>query len=145
MTAPVIGDPSLTPPAPDGRDIEIDDSVLARAAGVRFPNLRELTPVERISALVDHIADTAILRGELEELRLNAHVKLLEVRDRLDQMPSAGRNRASIDEAKRAAAPELAREQDHGKWLVARCTEQINRLDRDYDAASRAYTLIAGT
>ncbi len=122
------------------------DSTLARAAALRFPNLSELHGSERVEALTDHIVETANVRGELEELRLEANVELLRISQQFARMPTAGRNRAATDEAKRAAAPELAAEQEHSRWIVARCTEQINRLGgSDYDAASRAYTLLTGS
>lgn len=141
-----LADPSLAGNGSDTQPVEADDSVLARAAALRFPDIREMGGHARISELVDYITATAIARGELEELRLTAHVNLLDVRKKLARMPAAGRNRASIDEAKRAAAPELAEQEAHWQWVVSRCTEQINRLGgTDYDAASRAYTLVSGT
>lgn len=126
---------------------ELDDSVLARAAVLRFPNITEMEGgAAKVEALTDHIVATAIARGDLEELRLQAQVSLLGVRKKLARMPQTGRDRSRTEEARRAAAPELADEHDHWKWIVDRCTEQINRLGgTDYDAASRAYTLVSGT
>lgn len=100
---------------------------------------------DRIEALVDHITETALARGDVEELRLEAHVQLLATTSRLNAMPAAGRNRAATDEARRAAAPDLAAEQDRSRWVIDRCKEQVNRLDADYDAASRVYTLLSGS
>lgn len=131
--------------APEDAQVEVD-SVLAAAMTLRFPDVSDKRGVQRVEALADHIMETAIVRGDLEQLRLEAHVGLLRIRKQLGAMPAAGRNRAAVEEARRTAAPELAEEHDHLRWIVDRCTEQINRLGgTDYDAASRAYTLLAGT
>lgn len=143
------GRSELRDPDPDANDasgVEVD-SVLARAASLRFPDLSQLTGAARVEALTDHIVTTAIMRGELEELRLEANVELLEVSKRLLRMPATVRgSRAATEEARRLAAPELASKQDQARWVTQRCTEQINRLGgSDYDAASRAYTLLTGS
>lgn len=121
------------------------EGVLARAAALRFPDLREKRGAEKIDALIDHINLTAILRGELEELRLEAHVRALAARERLRGVPvGVGKTKAATEELRRAAAPDVASELDGALWLVDRCTEQIARLGgSDYDAASRAYTLLS--
>lgn len=124
---------------------DASSSILGRAAAIRFPELSELAGREKINALTDHITATAIGRGDLEELRLEANASLLALRRSFDALLPGRhyRTRALADEARRAANPKLAQDIDTAAWLVARCTEQINRLDRDYDAASRAYTLLA--
>jgi hypothetical protein len=131
------------PAAGSGGD---EGGVLARAVALRFPDLRELAGREKVDALVDHIVATAILRGELEELRLSGYVRVYEVRGRLRAIPAAStRTRSAADQSRRTAAPDLAAALDDAQWLIDRCTEQINRLGgSDYDAASRAYTLLAG-
>ena len=121
------------------------DSVLAEASALRFPDLSQKSGREKVEALADHIMQTAITRGELEELRLEAHVALYAARKRLGRLPAASSKGKVADEARRAADPELADEIDHHRWVVDRCTEQINRLGgTDYDAASRCYTLLGG-
>jgi hypothetical protein len=106
-----------------------------------------LAPRERIEALIDHVSRTAIMRGELEELRLEAHVSLREATAELARVPTGiTRNGAAIAEAKRQARPELGRRADDAQWLVQRCTEQINRMGgSEYDAASRTYSMMGGT
>jgi hypothetical protein len=133
---------------PSGETGGTASSVLARAAALRFPDLRELpTGRERVDALIDHIVATAISRGELEELRLETQVDLLDARDRFNRIPALGsKTKPAAEEARRMADPDLATRIDRGRWLVERCTEAINRMGgTDYDAASRAYTLIAGS
>lgn len=131
-------------PAPGSSGDE--GGVLARAVALRFPDIREKRGREKVDALVDHITGTAIMRGELEELRLSAHVRLLDARQRLARVPATThRTKAAAEESRRAAAPEIAAELDGAVWVVERCTEQINRLGgSEYDAASRAYTLLSG-
>jgi hypothetical protein len=120
-------------------------SVLAAAAAIRFPDIRELGGSERVDALVDYICETAIMRGDLEALRLEAHTTLFEAAVALAAIPAAGRTKALVADLRRASAPDLAAAVDGAKWLVDRCTEQINRLGgTDYDAASRTYTLLSG-
>jgi hypothetical protein len=134
--------PGDGPAAGSGGD---SGGVLARSVALRFPNLRELSGRERIDALCDHVSDTAIMRGELEELRLAAHVELRDVRARLATIPATStRTKAAADESRRAVAPDLAAEESLALWLVDRCTEQINRFGGcDYEAASRSYTMLS--
>ena len=120
---------------------------LARAVAVRFPDLTGKQPRERVEAIIDHIAETAIVRGELEELRLEAHVDLRAAIAELTRVPTGvTRSAAAIMEAKRQARPDLAARADMARWLVERATEQINRMGgTEYDAASRTYTLLVGS
>lgn len=123
-------------------------SVLARAAALRFPRLSESdSNRERIDALIEHINETAIARGELEELRLEANTNLYVARQELAGIPAVrGKSKAATDDARRTARPDLGDRIDGARWLVDRCTEQINRLGgTDYDAASRTYTLLSGS
>lgn len=87
------------------------------------------------------------MRGELEQLRLEAHVALRDARERLRRIPATQhKSKSAAEESRRAQDPELAREIDHWQWLVDRCTEQIARFGgTEYDAASRTYTLLSGS
>lgn len=137
------GEPGAPPAAgPDSGE----GSALARAAACRFPDIRDKRGRERIDALVDHITETAIIRGDLEELRLEAYVHLRDAEAELGAIiTGVTKSRVAVDEAKRAARPDLAGRLDAAKWTVARCTEQINRMGgSEYDAASRTYTLLGG-
>lgn len=140
----VLRGASGEPPAGSGGDA---GSALARAAALRFPDLSEKHGREKIDALTDHIMQTAIVRGDLEELRLQAHVNLRDALADLVRVPvGVSKPRAAVDDARRRAAPAVAERVDGARWLVERCTEQINRLGgSDYDAASRAYTLLSGS
>lgn len=87
------------------------------------------------------------MRGELEQLRLEAHVGLRDARERLRRIPATShKSKSAAEESRRLAAPDLAREIDHWQWIVDRCTEQIARFGgTEYDAASRTYTLLSGS
>lgn len=125
-----------------------EGSTLARAAALRFPSLREIPqPRARVEALVDYISDTAIIRGELEELRLEAETQLLELRARWRSLPMpSNRTAPQVEAARRAADPALGASLDRARWMVDRCSEAIARFGgSDYDAASRAYTLLSGS
>jgi hypothetical protein len=129
--------------------MEEQTSVLARATKLRLPRLPpETSRADRVDTLCDHILETAIVRGELAELRMSAHVDLLAA---LEEWSSASSFRASKgvkanEQLKREEHPELAARIDRAKWTIARCTEEMDRLGgSDYDAASRAYTLLSGS
>lgn len=140
---PVLRGDSGEQPAPGSSGAE--NSTLARAAAVRFPDLSDKHGRDKIDALIDHITETAIVRGDLEELRLGAHVELRAALAALARVATGvTKSRPAIDEAKRQARPDLAEQVDGARWLVDRCTEAINRMGgTEYDAASRAYTLLS--
>lgn len=126
-----------------------DDSILARAAQLHMPRFdADQAPSVRAGALADHILETATVRGEIAQLRLESHVRL---RSLLAEWLSASSFRATRgvkanEEMKRQEHPELATQIDGCKWMIARCTEEMDRLGgSDYDAASRAYTLFSGS
>lgn len=137
------GEPGAQPASGSGGT---EGAALARACGLRFPDIRDKRGRERVDALIDHITETAIIRGDLEELRLEAYVQLRDAEADLGRVPTgATKSRAAIDESRRAARPDLAERLDTARWTVARCTEQINRMGgSEYDAASRTYTLLGG-
>lgn len=128
--------------------VPTDQSILARSSCLRLPYIDENNRSQRVDILCDHILLTATIRGELAQLRMEAHVELLSL---LTQWNSASAFRAAKglkanEELKREEHPELAAKIDRAKWLIARANEEIDRLGgSDYDASSRAYTMIAGT
>jgi hypothetical protein len=125
-----------------------DESILARSASLRLPYIDENNRAQRVDILCDHILLTATVRGELAQLRMEAHVELLAAQS---EWNSASLFRASKgvkanEEIKRQEHPELAAKLDRCKWLIARCNEELDRLGgSDYDASSRAYTMIVGS
>lgn len=129
-------------------------SVLQRAVSTRMPQFTpEMSPRERAEALADHILETARVRGELAELRMNAHVQLRDDMQTFRELDgwerykrrSGDRTREAEHEAKRRMDPELVQRIEDAKFTIARATEEMDRLGgSDYDAASRAYTILTG-
>lgn len=125
-----------------------DTSALARAAKLRLPRITPENRAQRVDILADHILETATVRGELAQLRMEAHIDLLELRGQWAAAGSfrAGKGVQANEQIKREENPELAARLDRAKWVIERCNEELDRLGgSDYDAASRAYTLIAGS
>jgi hypothetical protein len=123
-------------------------SVLGRASTLRLPRITEENRQRRVEILADHILETATVRGELAELRMRAHVDLLGALNDWNSASlfRAGKGVKANEEIKRQEHPELAAKLDRCKWTIARCNEEIDRLGgSDYDAASRAYTILAGS
>lgn len=135
--------PDLHEPETDSEAPE--DSVLLRSVKLRFPRLRDLIGTRgKVNALEDHIAETAIMRGELAELRLEANLDLKEAQQAWDDLAVSGAGK-SIAEAKRRARPDLHKKIKDARWLVERCSEEIERMDADYTSASREYTVVTGS
>jgi len=135
----------LHPPEPGEESSGGDYPLLMRSTQLRFPSLNETHPREKVAALEQHICATAAMRGELAELRMEAHTRLYVALDQWDDMQVGGDTGPKREDAKRRARPALWKEIKLCRWLVERCTEEMARMDQDYQSASRAYTLIAGS
>lgn len=137
-------------------EIEQIRQALNNALPVRIPLQNpEAHPRERISELENHILLCAWHRAELEEaLHWTIEIgKRLRVRwDGIDgwqaAVPRSRPTKDQVDAAKRII------DGDRGTWdalqecraLVESLKRQITRLGgSDYDAASRAYTLLSGS
>lgn len=113
--------------------------------------LEALRPQEKASYIENYMVDVAEARGELEEHR----AVLL---DALHELQAQGRDipwqnylqgvkkptQAQIIEAQRRAAPELVSSIETAKHLLNQIKNQLDRLDKDHEAMSRVYTIIAG-
>jgi hypothetical protein len=131
-------------------------ALLHTSARVRMPRFTEqMTSRERVEALEDYLNLTAVTRGELEEARLYAQGALHDLSAEWDTIVGwemhLRHHRANvalheINAAKREVRPDLHAGITEAKWLVARLSEQINRLAKlgDDEVASRLYTLIVG-
>lgn len=113
-------------------------------------------PGEKIEQLESYLLELAFARGRAEEARLYAYgaVRRLQVKwDHLEGWEisfgspekAARATQPQIAEAKRQLEPELFDSIEQGRYLIKRLTEQIKRLEKDEDVASRTYTLISGT
>lgn len=85
------------------------------------------------------------MRGELVELRLATHMALQEALKAWRKIHVTGRTGPQNDEQRRRQRPDLAETIDDAKFIIARCTEEIDRHGgTEYDAASRIYTILSG-
>lgn len=113
-------------------------------------------PGEKIEQLESYLLEVAFARGRAEEARLYAYAAVRQLREEWDHLEgwegdfgspekAAKATQPQIKEAKRQVRPDLYDSIEKGQYLVKRLTEQIKRLEKDEDVASRAYTLISGT
>lgn len=151
----MLGQETLAPPR---HDVSVADdvkeeraqpeqgSVLWRSVNLHFPKLGELQGAQKAEALSDHISNTAVMRGELAQLRLEAHIGLKEARAEWDDLlPVSGRSKADADRRRRDMRPDLHKRIEDAKWTIHRATEEMDRHGgTEYESASRAYTLLSG-
>lgn len=113
-------------------------------------------PGEKVEQLESYLLNVAFARGRAEEARLYAYGAVRRLQQEWDHLDgweevfgapekAAKATQPQIKEAKRQIRPDLYDGIEHGTYLVKRLTEQIKRLEKDEDVASRAYTLISGT
>lgn len=126
---------------------------LTAAARTRFPSLSEMDPRQKINALENHTVLTAQIEADLSRLRLIAQRKLQDAEDEWEAVAgweahlrrprdttAADRNRA-----KAKIAPELWAMIRACRFLIPRCSEEIERMERDTKRASRIYSFITGS
>jgi hypothetical protein len=140
-------------------DITRVRTILFAAAQRRMPRFEDRdTDGMKIEKLETYLLSSAHVRGDLEEARLWMQQTLrdLDLQWRaiegwelhLDRKRAA--TKEQLRQAKRMVGPSEAAIDDameEAKWLIARLTEQINRLSHmgDDQVASRIYTLLAGS
>jgi hypothetical protein len=126
---------------------------LEDALKVRVPRFDpNANPREKIAALEDHLLLCAWHKAELEEA-LHWCVeagKLLRAQwDGVEGYQAIAGHKATkeqVDTAKRTLAPNVWTSLEECRTLVESLRRQISRLGgTDYDAVSRAYTLISGS
>lgn len=127
---------------------------LESALPLRIPLLDpNLAPAQRIEALEDHILKCAWHRAELEEALywcIEAGKLLRAKWDSVQGFQVALRGsrptRDQIDQAKAEIDPQTYAALTEARALVEHLKRQISRLGgSDYDAASRAYTMLSGS
>lgn len=142
------GEPGADHDPPDPFDDgfpTIGESVLARSVDLRFPNLEELPEGDRPEKLEFFIAAGARMRGELADLRLRASFALKGAERDWDAIVGCrGKTKAEENAAKARLKPDLWKLIQDARWVTERCTEEMKRHDADFDAASRAYTILSG-
>lgn len=122
-------------------------SVLWRSVNLHFPDLTGVTGGERAEKLQDHILATAVMRGELARLRLEAHIQLRDAKREWDGLLHGvtAKSGAELDRRRRQERPDLYDLIEDAKWTVARASEEMERHGgTEYESASRAYTLLSG-
>lgn len=126
---------------------------LESALPLRIPQFDPNTPPrEKISRLEDYILKCAYHRGELEEALhwcLEAGKRLRAEWDQVQGyevgLPSRP-TKEQIDQSKRMISPNVWKGLDEARTLTESIKRQIARLGgSDYDAASRAYTMLSGS
>lgn len=126
---------------------------LMNALPIRIPQFDPNThPREKVSALEDHILKCAYHRGELEEALhwcIEAG-KALKVKwdgvEGYEPMLPSRPTKEQVDRAKAKINPDVWAGLQECRSLVESLKRQILRLGgTDYDAASRAYTLMSGS
>lgn len=143
-------------------DIAEIEQTLHDVAKLRMPRFKvdpndpmgSTRPGDKIEQLETYLLDVAYARGSLEEARLYAYGGVQRLTVTWDRMTgweedfsspekAARATQPQIAEAKRQLDPELYESIEKGKFLVKRLTDQIKRLEKDEEVASRAYTLIS--
>jgi hypothetical protein len=143
-------------------ELEEIEKTLYRVAKLRMPNFKmdpddpmavPAVPHEKIEGLESYLLDAAVGRGDAHEARLfayGAHRTLREEWDHLEGWEiqfgakAATATQPQVKEAKRQLRPDLFDAIEKADWLVRRLTEQVKRLEKDEEVASRVYTLITG-
>lgn len=126
--------------------------ILRTAMGIRFPRRDPNEhPSAKITALEDYLTDTAVHRGELESALYWAREAEKLLQDQWDEVngwePLIGRRGTdqAVVEAKRKINPGLYRSLRDVKRLIHDLGRQIRRLEKDFEAVSRDYTLLTGS
>lgn len=125
-----------------------------KALALRFPVFDreddETTPRQRIEALEDHAVLCAFYHGELIQERFeirDEHRGRLHVWNHLEGWEPLRRSKteAAVDDAKRQMRPDLYDELATDRAKMQDLSEQIERLDREHDKASRIYSIMTGS
>lgn len=121
-----------------------------KAVALRFPIFdREdpPTPRERLEAIEDHVMACGFYHGELVEERLRLREKMRPRQHEWDHLQGwegqrVGKTDQAVTEAKRTLRPDLYDGLKSDANRMKDLTEQIDRLDREHDKASRLYTIM---
>lgn len=124
---------------------------LAAAAELRIPRRHpDASLGAHVEQLETYMLESAWHQGELEQERLRTHEALHGLQETWDHLTGwepfrRSKTETAVEDAKRQLRPDLYDAIKKAKWLIARCTEQIGRLERDAEKCSRAYTLVSGS
>lgn len=131
---------------------------LETALGLRMPVFRRephadaASPAERVRQMEEYIQVTGYWEGELNEERVRWLVNKVEIQDEWDRIPREEweqhrrtKTETAVAQAKRMVRPDLYDQMQDNEWMVRRLTDEIARMGREYDRASRVYTLVTGS
>lgn len=134
--------------------VEKIEAVLLIAMKLRIPMFAESFSAKgKIDALETYIEQTAWHRGELEEALYwasDAGKVLRRAWDRIEGYQTTLRGKGphtkeQVNEAKRTIQPDTWEGIQDARKLCEDIGRQIRRLELDFQAASRSYSLITGT
>lgn len=135
------------------QDLELSEN-FTRASQLRVPlwdRAGEKSTMVLSEELAEYMLLSAWYAGALHEERLTlyqAHRKMQSEWDHLEGWETfqRGKTDSSREDAKRIIRPDLYDEIQQSKWMIARLSEEIDRLNRDAEkAVSRTYTILTGT
>lgn len=126
--------------------------ILVTAMRLRFPRMDPNShPTEKITKLESYLTDTAIHRGDLEEALYwarEAEKVLEDAWDGIEGWEAIRDKKRDTDQAvldaKRKVKPDLYRGLRDVRRLIHDIGRQIKRLEKDYEAVSRDYTVLTG-
>lgn len=120
------------------------------AGALRVPVFRrEDSTSTKASGLEEFILVSAHWCGEMHHERRKLMEEGAAAQDEWDQLQGwevhrRGKTDASVERAKADMRPDLWRKLQGTRRRVRALTDEIARLDRDFEKASRAYTIISG-
>jgi hypothetical protein len=120
------------------------------AGALRVPVFsRDDSPSTKSGALEEFILVSAHWCGEMHAERRVLMEEGATAQDEWDTLQGwevhrRGKTDASVDRAKADMRPDLWRKLQNTRRRVRALTDEIARLDRDFEKASRAYTIISG-
>ncbi len=133
-------------------NVEDIDPIIKAASRLRMPVLDPTTnPGLKISKLEEYMLQVAYHRGDLEEAIgwvLEAKHSARRTLDDLvgwDLHLRGDRTQENVLAAKAKISPEAVAVIRDADYYLERLKRQVNRLERDHDATSRAYTLVTGS
>lgn len=131
----------------------MSDSTLERSLKCRVPDFNgEESGSHRSEKLSDHILATSLIRADLAALRMGALAELRVARKEWRELrgwesylrTSRDRTKEAVFEAKRQMKPELGEKIESAEWTIARCNEEMERLDKDATRCNQAFTIVSG-
>lgn len=141
-------DPEANGSSPGPSDLKFalsDTHTLALALRVPMWAKDEQPGVQaKIAALEDYLLLAAFYVGALQQERTEAHVELAPKEQAFDDLQVSGKTGPERDRNRQTLRPPLWREIKQLRWQIDRLTETLERLDREHDKISRAYTLMSG-